>query len=89
MPSTLVIVLTDDNECTISASVAQFWKGFNIYRAAIFTLHIYNVNFLNNIAVNFMVHLQGILIVIIKCVYLGERPEEKCGMYLLLPNVKL
>ena len=68
-------ISSDDNECAISASVAQFWKAFNILRADFVTyIRIYNVNYSNNIVAVFMVHHYGLSIVIIKYVYLGERP---------------
>ena len=34
-------ISSDDNECAISASVAQFWKAFNILRADFGTLYPY------------------------------------------------
>ena len=64
-------ISSNENECTISAAVAQFWKSFNIFRADLaLYIQIYNANFLNNIVVVFTV----LLIVIRKYVYLGEMP---------------
>ena len=34
-------ISSDDNECAISASVAQFWKAFNILRTDFGTLYPY------------------------------------------------
>ncbi len=60
-------ISADDGEYTISASITQFWKGFNILELILAKyILMCSVNYLNNIVVAFMVNHCGHLIVVIK-----------------------
>ncbi len=61
---------TTDKTSLITAAVSSFVKSFNLFMANFG--HCY-LNFLNNTVASFMVHLNGVYIIMNQCVLLEEK----------------